>query len=309
MSEYSIPSELSAWTLQKIEALLHIQDIENETFDFKGQGPWGGNKVPPDLENDFCAFANSEGGTIVLGIDENKSQVHGKTPFYKNGFDIEMADKIGQAIASKAYNVDPTPTFELKRIDDGKKFYMAIKIDTEDFNKPYQVRGSCVYYIRLGSSSKPAIRSIVTNLYSKLRERVSDVQTLMISAAAAKTALLQTALAIRDNGTTTSSVIPPIDLSLFKQAVMKTEWFLQKEELYGNFFEGVRMEGMVTHLYSLETLNTYIEVFNRMTTSSSKEEIVIRIRDWEYEKTSWSEVSNYLAEVVRACDKFIKAKT
>jgi Putative DNA-binding domain len=144
-----IPERLEEWTTETIDSLIGLRDIESETFDFK-------SKVKNDLSDHICAMANSLGGCIVLGIEEIRSPSDPKlTIGFKN---------IGKQISNSAYNVEPVPKVGYMHIKDkNDRFYTVLKIASEDINKPYFLKnGSC--YVRIGSSSKPAIRSTILNL-------------------------------------------------------------------------------------------------------------------------------------------------
>ena len=69
------------YDISVINSLIGQRYIERETFDFKGKKAASGS----DLAKDFCAMANTSGGIIILGIDEDKNNnvLKGYT---KNGF-------------------------------------------------------------------------------------------------------------------------------------------------------------------------------------------------------------------------------
>ena len=75
-----IPERLQDWDLQTLNKLVTLKDIERESFDFKGP------KLQ-DLSAHICAMANTAGGYLVLGIDENKNPETGYLiGFKKVGF-------------------------------------------------------------------------------------------------------------------------------------------------------------------------------------------------------------------------------
>jgi hypothetical protein len=154
-----IPERLEDWTLELIDSLTELKDLESETFDLK-------KEVTRELYHHICAMANSSGGYIVLGIEEIKS---GSEPqiisgFKKVGFKIGKEDEIGKQISNSVYCVEPIPKAEFTHIKDkDNRFYTVLHISSEDINKPYFTKsGRC--YIRIGNSSKPATRSTILNL-------------------------------------------------------------------------------------------------------------------------------------------------
>jgi len=95
-----IPQTLEQWTYSRIEDLVNNNVNESETHDFKSD-------VPDSIEltKDCCAFANTKGGFIILGIKEARQR------FVIAGIDNDndLANKFG-----KKTNALPTnPEFKL----------------------------------------------------------------------------------------------------------------------------------------------------------------------------------------------------
>lgn len=95
-----IPERLEDWTYGKIEDLVNNNVNESETHDFK-------SNIPDSIEltKDCCAFANTKGGFIILGVKEAGQR------FRIAGIDNDkdLANKFGKKI-----NALPTnPNFEL----------------------------------------------------------------------------------------------------------------------------------------------------------------------------------------------------
>lgn len=149
-----VPDNIDGWNIKKLNELLKIVNVESETLEFKGQDF-------RSLTKHFCAMANSSGGYIVLGIEQDKSG----NKFVKNGFDKKQEESIGQKIGSALYEVEPTPEVTTRNLyDKNKKFYTVLQIKSEDAKKPYFTRDTCQCYIRFSNSSRPAGRSLILNL-------------------------------------------------------------------------------------------------------------------------------------------------
>ncbi|HEU4606368.1 MAG TPA: ATP-binding protein [Nitrososphaera sp.] len=100
-----LPSRLEDWNMEILNRILDIHVVESDIFDLKGQGREKKNLVPP-LAKHFCAMANTNGGTIVLGIDtvrdpEDTQKILG---YEKNGYDIGTEDAIGLKISHEFLN-------------------------------------------------------------------------------------------------------------------------------------------------------------------------------------------------------------
>jgi hypothetical protein len=151
---------LEDWNSDILEKLLKIRDIEGESFDFK-------REVDDKLYNDICAMANSNGGYLVLGIDENKTLNGILLDFKKHGFKYGEEDKIKLSISNSFHNVEPLPQITIKLIVSNKKFYPIIKIEVEEYKKPFFIKEKGQCYIRVGNSSRPASRSVILNLMQR----------------------------------------------------------------------------------------------------------------------------------------------
>jgi hypothetical protein len=158
----NIPDKIDDWNLETLNELVNFRDVESETFDFKGHNF---NEKNDELYNHICAMANSSGGYIVLGIDEERSETDYLIRFIKTGFEKGEEDHIGQTVGNAMYNVELVPEIDIKHLyDDNDIFYTVLKIRLEETKKPFftKNRGQC--FIRIGNSSKPATRSIILNL-------------------------------------------------------------------------------------------------------------------------------------------------
>jgi hypothetical protein len=95
-----IPNKLEDWTYTKVVELVENDINESERHDFKSDLP-----PPSELTKDCCAFANSSGGFIILGVKESG-----------RGFRIEgvcrdkdLANRFGQ----KLHALPTNPHFNL----------------------------------------------------------------------------------------------------------------------------------------------------------------------------------------------------
>jgi hypothetical protein len=150
-----VPDKFDGWNIRRLNELLKIVNVENDTLEFKGRDFHS-------LTHLLCAMANLSGGYVVLGIEQDKAN----NRFVKNGFDKgQDEEKIGQRIANDMYNVEPTPEVSIKNIyDKNKKFYAILQVKSEDTKKPYFTKDTGQCYIRVSNVNKPASRSVILNL-------------------------------------------------------------------------------------------------------------------------------------------------
>jgi ATP-dependent DNA helicase RecG len=99
------------------------------------------------IKRDICAFANTEGGFILLGVnDENKI------------VGIKDSNDVRSKIQNITRNLDPSLTVELEY----KNKVMIIKVP-EGTNKPYAINGK--FLIREGASSQQLTRDEVSEFF------------------------------------------------------------------------------------------------------------------------------------------------
>lgn len=114
-----IPKNLEGWTLEVILEIIKKINSEGERYDFKAKIP-----VKETLTKVCCAFANSKGGFVILGVIEDKANSSFEIVGIDN--DKELAHKFGQNI-----NANPTIWFSLPKIlpiPDSKKVVAIFEI-------------------------------------------------------------------------------------------------------------------------------------------------------------------------------------
>lgn len=153
-----IPQTMSEWNFETLQRTLEIPDIEEERFDFKSN-----KALDKDyrLEDHICAFANTYGGHIVIGVSEKRMNKNYKK-FILDGFDDGSQDENLKRIAQKIWLIEPLPSYEVTTIESQGKYYIVLYIKQELHKRPFFVRNNC--YVRMGSSTIPANRNIMLSL-------------------------------------------------------------------------------------------------------------------------------------------------
>ncbi len=153
-----IPQNMDEWTMEILQNILEIPNIEKESFDFKN------NRVLDKdyrLEDHICAFANTYGGHIVIGIEEKK--INGNYPrFILNGFNDGSQDDMLRKINQKIWLIEPLPHYEVKTIGSQNRYYIILFIKSEPYKRPFFTKNKA--YIRIGSSTIPANRNIILSM-------------------------------------------------------------------------------------------------------------------------------------------------
>ncbi len=202
-----IPNNIEDWELDTINQLIKLRDIESEDFDFKGTDM-------KNLANHLCAFANTHGGYLVLGIDEEKNN-DVLIGFKKNGFKKEKEDHTKNEIRNHHVRVEPTPEIETKIIQDDDRFYVVIKIENNQIKKPYFVsEKGC--FVRIGPSTSMASRNTILNLFSDTSKQIQDLQNLKASILLLKEDFILTIGTFRYVSPAAPNRVAKLDLTLFR---------------------------------------------------------------------------------------------
>lgn len=128
-----------------------IEQGESNTVEFKRQIESRPGDVDEFVES-VAAFANSNGGVILLGVDDN-TEIHGLS-------DKDSEERINGIIRSHCI---PEPKYECIRRSLGEKEILVIKVE-EGSDKPYTVWQKGVF-IRAGSSDRIAERYELDEIY------------------------------------------------------------------------------------------------------------------------------------------------
>lgn len=235
MSVPESPQDLGKWDLALIDQLIAYPDIESEMFDFKGARL-------SELKIRICAMANTSGGILALGIEEPATRGQA---FVKSGFDPARKNAILSDIGNYTHKVEPHPKTEIREIDDiNGRFYVIMKVEKRISDVPYAIKDKGQFYVRVGASSRPASRNIVLNLFSRLREKMHDVERLRSSCLATRNSFIQTNQIITAVSNDSSNRIPPLDLSFLKSATIQAEWFLPEKGILGEIDKNGHRSGI-----------------------------------------------------------------
>lgn len=291
-----IPKEIEDWNFNTINELIKLKDIESENFDFKGT-------KTKELAKHLCAFANTKGGFLVLGIDE---KVNGeiKIGFEKNGFNKGREDHVKNDIRNHQVQIEPIPDIQIKIIPEGEKFFTVIQIEYNKFKKPYMLKekGSC--FVRIGGSTTPASRSTIIELSGDVRNFVQDLENLKASLIILREDFILTIGKFRYISPAAPNRLAKLDLSLVRSNIVKCQSFLIEKNLLGRLTK-VKIEEQITIiLHTLDTLNSYIDGFSNSTNVEIKKSLQKQILDRHY--TLYSELESvqpFLEYVIKVIDE------
>ena len=260
-----IPQDLNDWNMSTIDSLLGISNIESEKLECKRE------IRAESLSKAICAMANTCGGFILVGLEENKTDNGKKKHGYlKTGLALDE-DSIKQQIASAMHDIDPVPEIKSKCVGEENEMCVIIHIPEEKSKKPFFVtdRGC---YVRIGSSSYPASRRVVMNLFEGM-EKKKNIASLLASMTILKAQLVATLDYVGSISPKDQTRPAPVDVRFVMADVVKNQAFLVENELFGDVDGGYVNHGILKVFQAAEKLNAQIMIYNSTSNLDLKQEI------------------------------------
>jgi len=289
-----IPKNVERWNFDTINSLSNITNLESDKIECK-------REMNDDLAKHICAMSNTSGGFIIIGLDQKN---HG---FDKIGLSDTTEDKIMLHIGNAQVCIDPIPKISINCIEKEGKLYPIIQTHEESSKKPFFVRNTGVCHIRIGNSTRPAPRDTIMKLFSSL-DLKKEIKYLRASVLMVKDSLVDNIGYIGSISTKDVTCPSTIDVSFFKDAVMRNQSFLIENDLYGEITEHSRRIGVVTLLQTLDKLNMQIKAYSLSQDVDTKKKIKYLVTDERSSlKSDISEISGLIDELVSKCDKHIES--
>lgn len=100
--------------------------------------------------------------------------------------------------------------------------------------------------------------------------------------------------------------VAPIDLVFIKNAIISSESFLRENNLLGEHTgQSSYTEGFNAILHQLQTMNTYIDAYNREITSNGRRELWGQFLSWGVGTTNVTSAINFLDTIIKVSDEFL----
>lgn len=180
-------AELSAITHADVEGLVAAGVTEAADLDFKRELYGNNDKAKRDLCGDVAAQANSGGGLIVLGVDEDDQARASTTP----GVDLSDTEVL-RIRTTVADNVHPLPRFDIvpvEGLDPGRGFLLIAVPPSTNAPHAVEVNGGLRFPRRHGASTIYLSEAEVAAAY---RDRFAGDRDRADRAAAMEAALVHT---------------------------------------------------------------------------------------------------------------------
>jgi len=183
------PSRLSEVKADEIRAVIDAEAAEGLDFELKrsltskrgGDDPWmTGGKLGDDpkdaLASEMIAFANTGGGTLIVGIDEDTATKRAKPPIFSIPRCKDLAARLHQAIGDR---VEPKlPVFECEGVvtdADGSSGVIIMRT-LESYLAPHRHTQDNHCYVRRNDRAEPMSMLEIQELTRQKARSAEDAQ-------------------------------------------------------------------------------------------------------------------------------------
>lgn len=172
----TLPRDLTTATEAHIASYVNARVSEGTYLDFKRDIPSRDARGTQDLISDVSAFANSSGGDLIYGIDEDgESQAAALVP--QPGNMDEEARRIQDVLMN---NIEPrVPGLQVQSVPVEGGFVLVIRVP-QSWAGPHRVRTNYQFYIRENGRKRPLDVPEVRGLFlrsDQQSQRVRDFRT------------------------------------------------------------------------------------------------------------------------------------
>lgn len=169
-----IPEDVEQWTYGKIVDLINEGYDENDILEFKREINTDFNR----LCSTTCAFANTNGGTIIFGIDNNRQT---SMDLHDRIIGMDDSDGLKRTIIDKINNIHPnipirSMIFRKSNIKlPNKKVIVILKI-TSSNSRPHQYNH--IFYKRLVDGNEPMLVDEISRLILDVKKNKMSLTLL-----------------------------------------------------------------------------------------------------------------------------------
>jgi len=167
-------------TFGDIENLINIRkQQEGSNIDFK-MAPSKPDDLKKTIIKTFSAFANSNGGYLILGISEagkqtKKFEIEGINPVLDS---IDIIEWINQIAFG---NIEPRVIYPdpVKIEIPGSERIIVVPVIFLSIDKPHMFNSDHKYYIRINDSSKPASHYLIRDMFESSRNKYKEIEEFL----------------------------------------------------------------------------------------------------------------------------------
>jgi len=300
MESISVPKTLEEWNEDKIKQIINYPGIESESLDFKTK--------PNDLHEHFCAMANTKGGFLILGIDEIKSNDGTKLLGYKiKSFEKGKEESINQQIRNAISLLEPTPNMKFNHMYFDQEFITIIEFKNEISKKPFMLKNTNQFFVRIKDSTRLASRSTIQMLFSASIEQQKQVENLQIASEITIEAFKHALSDLHRATWESVGKIPPIDLTFLRNSTSTCAWLIRENNLLGKHTSQTSHEiGMHSILHDLEFLNVHIYAYNLAKTNEERQSLASYLQDRGLGSSYEENTIEFLEKIITITEEFLK---
>ena len=181
-------SNIDQITTEEINSLIENQVPEGQHIEYKREFKFDTDANKKELLADVCSFANSGGGIILYGIEEEKDENNKNTGLPKQitGLTINIDETIGSLDESIRKNIEPVLIGSKIESREAKEKTLLVLFIPRSSNHPHRVtfKGSKKFYKRYGTSKDEIPIEELQNDFLRGRElskRISEFRSERIT--------------------------------------------------------------------------------------------------------------------------------
>jgi hypothetical protein len=210
--------------------------------------------------------------------------------------------------------LDPLPrvTHEVLSDQTDNRFYVILKVEGFESQRPYMIKDTSKIFVRIGSSTRPASRTTIANLFVNLLQRRNSIRRLQVHCSLLRNELILTAGVIdtvKDNSYL--GIIPFLDLQAFKEAVLSADWYLSEQNLLGRVDSstGAVVGGLYNNIHELNILNTTIEAFNKKQMNRGSRYTIFQptLDKWKPHRFEFKYIIDSLEDIIAKCTNYLQS--
>ena len=141
-----------------VEALLSLDDDENVFFEYKND-----KTKTHDVAEEVCAFANTYGGYLLLGIEDDKT-VTGCAQWTEQKIHTTLHDSI-----------TPTPIFDVKKFKTKQGVVFVVRIEEGEFPPYITSKGKIMNRVSSGSYTVKDSYAL-SQMFNKRKDSLANIE-------------------------------------------------------------------------------------------------------------------------------------
>jgi hypothetical protein len=166
---------IDQWTSDDLEQFVRERAEESLVLEFKRELKLSTNSEKKEAAKDVCALANTSGGWIIYGIDEDRAQ--DSAPVAKAVVPFNAGDSASQLESIILSAISPAPKVRIRRIDSGDGSCVVVRVDPSS-TCVHQVVAYRDYrfYRRTDYAARPMAEPEVRDAFARLTDRFGHAE-------------------------------------------------------------------------------------------------------------------------------------